>query len=268
MGIAYCSEDVISRSAWAAIDSRGFSDCELNGRMLRCMPGVGTARSDVELLCASDMDSIGFSSLCLLSQHKSSAGKTSFTVHAAGNWGDDTRLGGSPRSLSRSDPVLMHSVLASMKRNAAGVNCTYEATHHGPLLQTPSFFAEFGGSDLDIKNEGMGALLGKCVLDGMLDVMEGRHAWDRIAIGIGSQHYPDKFTDIAMRRGVAFAHIMPGYAITADDDYACLDMLERAAAMSSIGVELAFIEWKGINSEARNRVVAKLGQMGLDYERA
>ena len=83
-----------------------------------------------------------------LSRHRSSKGVASFTVHPLGNWagkrGGRGKAGDAQHGGALADEE--HAV-SDFQGNDTGVAVTYEATHHGPLLETPSFFVEVGGSE-------------------------------------------------------------------------------------------------------------------------
>lgn len=84
---------------------------------------------------------------------------------------------------------------------------------------------------------------------------------------MGGLNYPRKFTELALEEGYAFSHIMPRNAIVDADGSDNTAMLWQAAERGGRLAEVGVIEWKSINADARNRVIKRLGQMGLDYER-
>ena len=218
-----------------------------------------------ELVHAQSVDELGCEMVYFLSRHRSAGGIASFTTHPLGNWGGEARMGGEPRELSFAAPAQMLAVLRAISRiDAKGVERTYEATHHGPLLKTPSLFVELGGNDAAISDSHLATLLGRALWDALDD--RGEPA--KIAIGIGGSHYPRKFTSLALEKRYAFSHIMPRHAIVEADGLDNTAMLEQAFARSNRQAEVAVIEWKSINANTRNRVIKRLGQMGLDYERA
>ncbi len=196
--------------------------------------------------------------IVFLSRHSSSKGVPSFTVHAEGNWSEDSHLGGRPKELSVSSPSRMLGALAAIGRiNATGMQVTYEATHHGPMLEVPSYFVELGGDEATVSNAKFAELLAAAVADSI----ERGAEYEKVAIGIGGTHYPEKFTRLGLEGRYAFGHIMSRH-------YAgCPDMIEKAALRSDSKTEIAVIEWKSIKAEERKRVVEELDRLGLDYER-
>ena len=85
--------------------------------------------------------------IAFLSRHKSASGRPSLTVHPVGNWGA-ADYGGTPGAVSGTAPEWMTGLLLAISRTApAGYQVCFEATHHGPLLETPAFFVEIGSDE-------------------------------------------------------------------------------------------------------------------------
>ncbi len=220
------------------------------------------------LLEAEYLDDIGLHSVFFLSKHRSEKGVVSFTAHARGNWKDKAELGGNPKKLSVSDPAGMLSSLVELKEMSNGlVNVVYEATHHGPLLNTPCCFVEFGGPESAIMSTRYAEILGNCVINVCNKLVDKAPNFRAVVIGVGGTHYPEKFTRLAIEKGYAFSHIMPKYSIINNSAQDNLDMLEQAKRASGIEPELAIIDWKSINSELRKNILKKLDDIGLDYEK-
>lgn len=212
-----------------------------------------------DIINSEDIDLIsGKEVTVFLSKHSSARGIGAFTVHATGNWGGDAPFGGKPMSLSVASPAGMLSVLGAISRNHAELNFSYEATHHGPLTSAPSFFAELGGDESSINSTKLAGVLAESV-GKFLENPEVEY--DKVAIGIGGTHYPNKFTRLAVEGKYAFGHIMPKYNIHED-------MLGQAVERSDLEVETAVIDWKSLNSEQKGRIVSELDRMGVGYEKA
>jgi D-aminoacyl-tRNA deacylase len=200
---------------------------------------------------------IGDDFAVFLSMHSSARGIAMFTVHAEGNWGEDARLGGKPKKLSVASPVNMLSMLNAVHKKQEQLQTTYEATHHGPLLNTPSFFVEVGGTDQSINSKKLAETLADAVVDFLA---ADKAEYDKVAIGIGGTHYPEKFTRLALDGTYAFAHIMPKYNLHKD-------MLQQAVDRTDMRAETAVIEWKSLNSEQRAGILQELEKIGVDYEK-
>ncbi|MDE1865977.1 MAG: hypothetical protein KGH94_05055 [Candidatus Micrarchaeota archaeon] len=192
-----------------------------------------------------------------LSRHRSSKGVASFTVHPLGNWAPSAEAGGKPRMLSMAAPWQMRNMLVQMsKTNDTGISVTYEATHHGPLLETPSFFVEVGGSE-EIAERHYDVLARS-----VSEYFASKHEnVGRVAIAIGGTHYPEKFTRLALEGKYAFSHIMPRHSCTYSD------MLKMGIEQSSPKAECAVIDWKGIAAPEREVALGRLTELGIDHVR-
>ena len=259
---AYSQKDQVS--LWAGEALKKMGDFSAGERFEEALTYV----SKRSLLAENKMSNIGSEFLddmknveCIifLSAHSSAKGVESFTVHAEGNWISEASLGGKGRSLSVAAPLHMLK-LARIIGNSerGGSNFVYEATHHGPLLNTPSLFVEFGGGESAKMKKNKAEMLA----DYAYRILDADDYHEKVVVGIGGQHYSEKFTRLALSKGYAFAHIMPKYYCSE------VEMLEQAFQRSFPKPSAAVIEWKSINAEARNSIIKKLNERGMEYEKA
>jgi D-aminoacyl-tRNA deacylase len=131
------------------------------------------------------------------------------TVHPLGNPGDSAEVGGRPRVLVPTDPLLMGSALRALaERGAAvGFSATFEATHHGPELSLPSMFVEIGFGSEPTPPPAAVRVLSEVVPHLV------RGDGDRTALAVGGGHYAPHFTDLALKRRWAFGHILSRHAL-------------------------------------------------------
>jgi D-aminoacyl-tRNA deacylase len=145
--------------------------------------------------------------------HRSRENVACLTVHPLGNLGSLAELGGRARSVNPTDPRAMASTLRRLSELAAphGVAATFEATHHGPELSLPSFFAEIGcGTEAAPPSDLLRVL--------SLTLRElSPDSDDRVALAVGGGHYAPHFTDLALRRRWAFGHILSRHALEGID---------------------------------------------------
>lgn len=263
--VACSSMDIASSNAASAFISRaGLSERGIgiygNGKIeLRIIDSI--------LPMAQGLDDLGAELIIFMSRHSSASGISAFTVHPTGNWGKEARLGGVPQTLSTAAPSAMASILRLFASSSISMETTYEATHHGPLLRTPSLFAEFGGNEATISDKKIAEELSRIVHDYVQGAAESKSESNTVALGIGGTHYPRKFTGLALSKGYAFSHIMPKHAILNADGTDNVDLLGQAVEKSSEKVEKAIIDWKSINSVLRSRIIKRLSDIGVDYER-
>lgn len=141
--------------------------------------------------------------------HSSAAGQRGLTVHALGNVGPDAEAGGRPRALVAAAPRLMAAALRRLAEAASEETgpASFEATHHGPYIPVPAFFAEVGFAGDPAPPTSAVSALGACLLN--LEEDEG----DRVVVGVGGGHYAPHFTELALERHVAFGHIISRHAL-------------------------------------------------------
>ncbi len=191
-----------------------------------------------------------------LSSHSSGKGILSFTCHSVGNWTLDDHLGGRGKELGFASPINMLSFLSHMNsNNKYDIDLKYEATHHGPLLKTPSFFVEVGGLEKIPNFDDVCFGVAKSVVD----INRSKREYNKIVIGIGGGHYPIKFTKLALEEGYGFSHILSKYNIKE------VDMIEQAVIKSDVLPESAVIEWKSIKKEDKEEIIRRLELVGMDY---
>jgi D-tyrosyl-tRNA(Tyr) deacylase len=143
------------------------------------------------------------------SVHRSESGHDALTVHPLGNPGPTAEVGGRPGVLDPTDPLRMTDALRRLSEGAGTVGwpACYEATHHGPELDCPAFFIEVGGREPDRPPAAATRLIAAVVRE------LGTDPTDRIVLGVGGGHYAPHFTDLAVRRSLAFGHILPRHAL-------------------------------------------------------
>lgn len=206
-------------------------------------------------------DLFGTDAFIFVCSHRSAREVASLTVHPEGNWAGEALLGGRPRQLSFAAPDWMLCFLGKLSEmNDTGFPVIYEATHHGPLLRTPSLFVEVGGTNEARESKRNSALIAKVVLAAL---HEGdRNDFAQSVIGIGGLHYEEKFTRMALEKRYAFGHMMSKHYVEE------IGMLAQAIERNSIAPDKAVIEWKSIKGSDREMVITELDRLGIDNERA
>jgi D-aminoacyl-tRNA deacylase len=203
----------------------------------------------------------GLEVLVFLSRHRSEMDIRSLTVHPPGNY-LQADYGGSPGKLPPSSPLFMSAALRALYREKKKLGLsdqtTYEVTHHGPYLDTPSFFIEIGSNETrwDIKELGMA--IARALLSNDFRKPESDLS---VAIGIGGGHYAPRFTDRAMRKKFDFGHMVPDYILeNADDIRSVIEM----AAFSTPEVEGAFLHRTSRNKALIDEATDILQKMGIE----
>jgi D-aminoacyl-tRNA deacylase len=184
---------------------------------LAAVPDVRLARTNLLHLHAESFEAaaraaqVPFEAIVFLSKHRAASARPALTVHPVGNFAA-AEFGGQPGRLSPSAPALQSELLRALaaraRRHAYAGEVTFEVTHHGPLLSTPSCFLELGSSEQEWNDPG-GARL---VAAALLDVVQRPLPSYPIAVGLGGGHYGPRFTEAVLTRQVHFGHMIPTYA--------------------------------------------------------
>jgi len=147
----------------------------------------------------------------------------------------------------------MTAALRRLRLEAKGLpyQVTFEATHHGPYLETPTFYIEQGSTerewaDLDASRAIARTLLGLEPLD------------VPIAVGIVGGHYAPRHTDVVMARRVAFGHLIPSLALDGLPD----EVLEQAIRCTP-GASLAYLHRKSLGKPEARDLETRLAARGL-----
>ncbi len=156
--------------------------------------------------------------IVFISRHQSKR-ENMFTVHFTGDF---------EKGLSAAAPLEARAVFLNLLGNPFGLPVYLEATHHGPIIDTPCFFAEIGSNQSAWNNEKYVEFLVESVMNVNVKKTE-------VVCGIGGSHYPEKFTE--MEKELAFGHICPKYAQDKLNEHILNEMLEKSGAKR-------FLVWK------------------------
>lgn len=192
------------------------------------------------------------STVVYLSKHESESARRTFTVHPIGNW-HQAEFGGRPGQLVPAAPRDMTGALVALKRLAGqgSYGVSFEATHHGPFLTTPTFFIEVGSDLWAWEDEGNAAVIVEA-LEGPVD------GGARVLVGVGGGHYAPRFSDLAAGRRVAMGHMIPGYALRRPVG----PLIERAVSATP-GASGVYIHRKATEKDLVREVEAWCADRGL-----
>ena len=187
-----------------------------------------------------------------LSKHRSESGRPSLTVHPIGNPGA-AEFGGQPQTLVPSAPRWMTSALRALRgsKGPLGYDVTFEATHHGPFLTSPTFYIEQGSTEREWRDREASRAIGRALL--------GLRPIDApIAVGIGGGHYVPRHTDLALRKRIAFGHLLATYALSAGSP----GLLDQAVRRTE-GATLAYVHRKAVGKPEVRAIEKGLESLGL-----
>src|SRR5256712_8773372 len=171
-----------------------------------------------------------------LSKHRSESRRPSLTVHPIGN-PRAAEFGGQPETLVPSAPRWMTAALPGLRKEAKGLayDVTFEATHHGPYLTTPTFYIQQGSTEREWADLAASRAIARVLL--ALEPVDAP-----IAIGLGGGHYVPRHTDLALERRIAFGHLLAAYALEGASGSAMHQAVERTE-----GATLAYVHRKSLS---------------------
>ena len=190
--------------------------------------------------------------LVYLSKHRSETGRPSLTVHPIGNPAE-AELGGQPRTLAPSAPRWMTAALRALHRagQALPYEVTFEASHHGPYVTSPTFYIEQGSTEREWVDREASRAIGRVLLS-------LRPSDAPIAVGIGGGHYMPRQTDVALRRHIAFGHLLPSYILEKRPS----GLIEQAIDRTE-GATLAYLHRKALSKPDVRIIENQLNSLGV-----
>jgi D-aminoacyl-tRNA deacylase len=191
-----------------------------------------------------------------LSKHRSESGRPSLTVHPIGNPGA-AEFGGQPGTLVPTAPRWMTAALRGLQQEARNLpfEVTFEATHHGPFLEAPTFYIEQGSTEREWADPEAARAIARVLLH--LEPLDAP-----IAIGLGGGHYMPRHTDVALTRRIAFGHLLPTHVL----DASALDRIDRAAERTP-GAQIAYVHRKSLPTPLVRAIERRLESLGLHVVR-
>lgn len=206
------------------------------------------------------------SSVLILSRHSSSSGIPSFTVHYTGNPGGSAPYGGRPWSLARCDPRLGSTILLRIEEEASRsglgsvFSVTYEATHHGPTENsTAVIFVEIGSTEREWSLEEAHSLVARAVVKALEDPIQ----CSSVGIGLGGNHYPAKFTRLALEERICFGHMIPRHVLRGVGVERIRDIVAQAVEKSG-RVDAIYVEEKAAQAGKISVVKSFARDNGID----
>src|SRR5690348_1487035 len=200
-----------------------------------------------------------------VSKHVSASGRAALTVHTTGNLTKEAKFGGNPEEVSYVDPSIIRRVLRSLKAGVvqAGVQIevTMEATHHGPTnLSMPVCFVEIGSGDKEWADPVLGEIAANAVMSAIVSTEEAALT----AVGFGGTHYSAKHTRICMEGDYAIGHLVSSHSF---DGGVTERVISDTFSKTTGSCKTAIVDWKGLHSNDRRKLIASLDAAGREIVR-
>lgn len=201
--------------------------------------------------------------IIFISRHSSTSGKPTLSVHTPGNIGP-AEFGGLPQQVSVSPATAMRDALKALSFFKEGMQLdyevSYECTHHGPSLNAPTMFVELGSSEKQWRDQEAAEAVAHAAMSAI-----GKFGFSGGAavLGIGGTHYNQRFTRMAIDGEAVFGHMVAKYAVPLVD----APMLRQCVDKTLERVECAVLDWKGIKSADKPRLLEALEEAGVPYRK-
>lgn len=199
-----------------------------------------------------------FEVVIFASRHRAESKIPTLTVHPIGNF-SKAEFGGKEGKLVGASPHLMTSSLRALKEKAADLDfgISFETTHHGPYLETPSFFIEIGSDEAYWPHEKAAERIAEVI-------MTAEERKGEVVICAGGGHYAPRFTDLAMENGVSIAHMAANYALDAlMDETVMKEMIEKSGSP-----KLVYFHRKSMPKPKYRALEGKFASFGIESVRS
>lgn len=195
-----------------------------------------------------------------ITRHQAVSGERTLSVHIPGNY-SKAEFGGSEKTLCTAPANLLKRMYINLDRlNDTDFAVTLEATHHGPKIDTSVMFIEIGSTEKEWSLPEPAKIISKTVVETILE--EGKKDY-QVAIGFGGNHYCSGFNNIEKDSNIAMSHICPKHAV----ENITKEMVQEMIKKTSEDVNFALIDWKGLNSEQRQKVITLLNQLNINWKK-
>lgn len=222
--------------------------------------------TDQDLINISNFDGIipKENMVIFLSKHASKSKTPTLTSHSTGNFSDIVLLGGKPKEIGNTFPSFQKVYMKKIyekRQELFGYDLTIEATHHGPTsLVNPILFIEIGSSEIQWANKTTASIVCKSVLESIKDI--GKYIENNnstIGIGIGGNHYPQKYNELILFSNVAFGPIISKYNLAFINE----QIMKQVKGKSIEKINHIYVDDKGLGKD-KDKVLNILNSQDLE----
>lgn len=199
-----------------------------------------------------------------LSKHASKSKTPTLTSHSTGNFSDIVLSGGKPKEIGNTFPSFQKVYMKKIyekRQELFGYDLTIEATHHGPTsLVNPILFIEIGSSENQWVNKTTASIVCKSVLESIIDIekyIENNNT--TIGIGIGGNHYPQKYNELILFSNVAFGPVISKYNLAFINE----QIMKQVKGKSIEKINHIYVDDKGLGKD-KEKVLNILNSQDLE----
>ena len=227
----------------------------------------------------------------VLSRHAAKSGLPSLTVHAIGVPGEiphgEEGFAGGIKGIAVPPSPRFSAIYSALREESSKseladeFEVSLETTHHGPVLTKPTLYLEIGSTESEwIRKDA--AMLWAAVISRVLGLSENSPEGEwfgegDVMIGLGGGHYAPRHSDIAIRSGLPFGHLLANYALIFDDQnkespsgpwrHSLLEAIEKTRVAFPGGTIFAHLDRKSFKGWQRNAIIAELSSLDVEVRR-
>jgi D-aminoacyl-tRNA deacylase len=200
--------------------------------------------------------------IIVASSHKSEAGIPMLNCHTTGNWAS-ADLGGKPKSLSIAPAlcirqgILEFQELKAERKVLAKYEIGMEVTHHSPTIDFPVMFVEVGSTEKEWNDK----YACEAAADVIYKLVTEEPEKVDVAIGFGGGHYCPRFNKKLGE--IALGHICPKHNADNLDDEIILQAFNKTIPKPNY----ALVEWKGLSSPQKKRIIEILEKNNITWKK-
>jgi D-aminoacyl-tRNA deacylase len=222
--------------------------------------------TDQDLISINNLDGIipKENMVIFLSKHASKSKTPTLTSHGTGNFSDIVLLGGKPKEIGNTFPSFQKVYMKNIyekRQELFGYDLTIEATHHGPTsLVNPILFIEIGSSEIQWANKTTASIVCKSVLESIKNI--GKYIENNnttIGIGIGGNHYPQKYNELILFSNVAFGPIISKYNLASINE----QIMNQVKGKSIEKLNHIYVDDKGLGKD-KDKILNILNSQDLE----
>ncbi|KAL8056801.1 hypothetical protein ABFX02_04G142400 [Erythranthe guttata] len=168
-----------------------------------------------------------------LSRHVAVSNRPALTIHPIGiphlREGDVPPAGGKPGWAAPPNPRIgpwlrLLKNIAQSHNLTPEFEITLEATHHGPITQSPTMFVEIGSTEEYWKRQDAAQAIALLVWEGLglgggtaIGDWSRNNGKNKVLLGLGGGHYVPRHMDVVLKDGVWVGHLISGYSLPMED---------------------------------------------------
>ena len=227
----------------------------------------------------------------VLSRHAAKSGIPSLTVHAIGVPGEiphgEVGFAGGMKGTAVPPSPRFASIYRALREEteasplAEEFDVSLETTHHGPVLTAPTLYLEIGSKESEWRRTDASTLWARVISRVLgLESTTPEGEWrgeGEVMIGFGGGHYAPRHSDVIIRSGLPFGHLLANYALVFDEKtdqeptgpwrHSLCEAVEKTRQAFPGGRVFAHLDRKSFKGWQRTAIAEELANLGVEVRR-